>query len=67
MSSLLGESAQSVRIDVLLYPLGVWVAMAVVAVLNGGFREVVLIGFPLQERKGSWKKRHHVKGKARTK
>ena len=43
MSSLLGESAQSARIDVLLYPLGVWVAMAVVAVLNGGFREVVLI------------------------
>lgn len=40
MSSL---SAQSIRPDVLLYPLGVWVVMAVVAVVNGGFREVVLI------------------------
>lgn len=40
MTTLAG---QSVRLDVYLYPLGVWVLMAVVAVLNGGFREVVLI------------------------
>jgi hypothetical protein len=32
-----------IRPQVFLYPLGVWVLMAVVAVLNGGFREVVLI------------------------
>lgn len=32
-----------VRLNVLLYPLGVWVLMAVVAVLNGGFRETVII------------------------
>lgn len=35
--------AQSIRLGVLLYPLGVWVLMAIVAILNGGFREVVLI------------------------
>jgi hypothetical protein len=40
MTSLAG---QSVRLDVFLYPLGVWVLMAVVAILNGGFREVALI------------------------
>ncbi|WP_335998687.1 hypothetical protein [Halorientalis halophila] len=32
---------QSVR--AILYPLGLWVVMAVVAVVNGGIREVVLI------------------------
>lgn len=35
--------AGSVRPRVFLAPLGVWVVMAVLAVLNGGFREVVLI------------------------
>lgn len=43
MSSLSAGDVQSVRLGVLLYPLGVWVVMAVVAVVNGGFREVVLI------------------------
>lgn len=38
-----GPDAQSIRLGVFLYPLGVWVLMAVVAILNGGFREVVLI------------------------
>lgn len=32
-----------VRLHVFLYPLGVWLVMAVVAVLNGGFRETVII------------------------
>lgn len=35
--------ARSVRPTVLLYPLGVWVVMAVVAVVNGVFRETVLV------------------------
>ncbi|MFD1598511.1 hypothetical protein [Halobellus rarus] len=35
--------AQSVRSSVFLYPLGVWVAMAVLAVANGALREVVLV------------------------
>jgi hypothetical protein len=43
MRALLAGNAESIRLAVFLYPLGVWVAMAVVAVLNGGFREVVLI------------------------
>ncbi|WP_238709215.1 hypothetical protein [Natronorubrum halophilum] len=34
---------RAVRPRVFLYPLGVWVLMAVLAVLNGGLREVVLI------------------------
>lgn len=34
---------QPVRLHVFLYPISVWLVMAVVAVLNGGFREVVLI------------------------
>jgi hypothetical protein len=33
----------SLRPSVFLYPLGVWVAMAVLAVANGAFREVVVI------------------------
>jgi len=33
----------AVRPHVFLYPLGVWVVMAVIAVVNGGIREVVLI------------------------
>ena len=43
MGSLLGSAVASMRLNVLLYPLGVWVVMAVLAILNGGFREVVLI------------------------
>jgi hypothetical protein len=43
MSLLSAGDVQSIRPDVLVYPLGVWVVMAVVAVINGGFREVVLI------------------------
>lgn len=43
MGSLLGVEVESIRPNVFLYPLGVWVVMAVIAVLNGGFREVVLI------------------------
>lgn len=34
---------QTVRLHVFLYPLGVWLLMAIIAILNGGFREVVLI------------------------
>lgn len=36
-------SLEAIRPHVLLAPLGVWVVMAIVAVLNGGLREVVLI------------------------
>lgn len=43
MSVLAVLGGQSVRPSVFLYPLGVWVLMAVVAILNGGLREVVLI------------------------
>jgi len=43
MSSLSGDGVRSIRPDVVAYSLGVWVVMAVVAVVNGGFREVVLI------------------------
>lgn len=43
MSSLLDTGSRAVRAGVFVAPLGVWVLMAVVAVLNGGFREVVLI------------------------
>ncbi|PAU83278.1 hypothetical protein CK500_10830 [Halorubrum salipaludis] len=43
MIALTPIGSQSVRPQLLLYPLGVWALMAVVAVLNGGFREVVLI------------------------
>lgn len=34
---------QSIRPHVFLYPLAIWGLLAVVAVVNGGFREVVLI------------------------
>ncbi|WP_049985575.1 hypothetical protein [Halobellus rufus] len=34
---------QSIRASAFLYPLGVWVVMAVLAVANGIFRELVLI------------------------
>lgn len=43
MNSLTAVDTQSVRLTVLLYPLGLWVVMAIVAILNGGFREIVLI------------------------
>ena len=43
MSSLIAVDTQSVRLSVLLYPLGLWIVMAIVAILNGGFREIVLI------------------------
>lgn len=33
----------AVRPHVFLYPLGIWLLMAVVAVLNGAFREIVII------------------------
>ncbi|WP_232687024.1 hypothetical protein [Halobacterium zhouii] len=35
--------APLIRAHVFLYPLGVWVLMAVVAVLNGAFRETFLV------------------------
>lgn len=37
------RNRQSVRISAFVYPLGLWVVMAVVAVINGIFRELVLI------------------------
>ncbi|MFC7116152.1 hypothetical protein ACFQH2_16055 [Natronoarchaeum sp. GCM10025703] len=43
MSSAVTVSLQSIRAQAVLYPLGVWLIMAVLAVINGGFREVVLI------------------------
>ena len=43
MSPLVDTGAQAVRAGVFAAPLGVWVLMAVVAVLNGGVREVVII------------------------
>jgi hypothetical protein len=43
MNLAAAADVQSVRPRVLLYPLGAWIVMAVVAILNGGFREVVLI------------------------
>lgn len=43
MRIMLGLEAGSVRPHVFLYPLGVWIVMAVAAVINGGFREVFLI------------------------
>ena len=43
MHPLTAVDTRSVRLSVFLYPLGLWVVMAVVAILNGGFREIVLI------------------------
>ncbi|WP_348611376.1 hypothetical protein [Halobaculum rarum] len=43
MATSLGSEAVSIRPNVFLYPLGIWVAMAVIAVVNGGVREIVLI------------------------
>ncbi len=43
MNVLAVLDGQSIRPTLFLYPLGVWALMAIVAILNGGFREVVLI------------------------
>jgi len=43
MSTPLDGGSQPLWIAVFLYPIGIWVVMAVIAVLNGGFREVILI------------------------
>lgn len=43
MSVLTTVGSQPIRPSVFVYPLGVWALMAVVAVVNGGFREIVLI------------------------
>lgn len=43
MSPPIDTGATAVRAGVFAAPLGVWILMAVVAVLNGGLREVVLI------------------------
>lgn len=41
LTASIGAPASS--LNAFLYPLGVWAVMAVLAVINGGFREVVLI------------------------
>lgn len=38
-----GADAATIRPRVFVYPLGIWVLMAVVAVVNGGLRELVII------------------------
>jgi branched-subunit amino acid transport protein AzlD len=43
MRSLTVVDTRSIRLSVFLYPLGLWVVMAIVAILNGVFREIVLI------------------------
>ncbi|WP_435126538.1 hypothetical protein [Halobaculum sp. D14] len=43
MGTVLGVEGDPIRLNVLLYPLGVWVVMAGIAVANGGLREIVLI------------------------
>lgn len=43
MNVLTTVGSQPIRPSVFVYPLGVWALMAVVAVVNGGFREIVLI------------------------
>jgi hypothetical protein len=43
MNALTAVDTGSVRPHVLLYPLVAWVVMAVLAVLNGGLRETLLI------------------------
>lgn len=40
-TTLIGD--QSIRLAAFLYPLGIWVLMAVFAVVNGIFRELVII------------------------
>jgi hypothetical protein len=43
MSILSTANAHAIRPQVFAYPLGVWVILAVVAVVNGVFRELILI------------------------
>lgn len=43
MSFLDTVGTHSLRPQVFVYPLGIWILMAIVAILNGGFREVILI------------------------
>lgn len=43
MVSSTEEGRQSFRFSVLRYPLGLWMVMAIVAVINGIFRESILI------------------------
>jgi hypothetical protein len=43
MSPFDTAGGSAIRPTVFLYPLGLWALMAIVAVLNGGFREVVII------------------------
>ncbi|AOW81024.1 hypothetical protein HTSR_1859 [Halodesulfurarchaeum formicicum] len=41
--ALTSTGTQSIRPAALYWPLAVWAVMAVLAVLNGGFREIVLV------------------------
>lgn len=43
MISISVGDLQAIRPAVMVYPMGVWVVMAVVAVVNGGFREIFLL------------------------
>lgn len=43
MDAFISVDTQSIRPRVFLYPLVGWILMAVMAALNGGFREIVLI------------------------
>jgi hypothetical protein len=43
MDALVPGSVAAIRPSVFLAPLGVWVAMAIVAIINGGLREIALI------------------------
>lgn len=43
MSQLSTANAHAIRPQVFAYPLGVWVLLAVIAVANGVFRELILI------------------------
>lgn len=36
-------ASHSIRVQPVLYPLAIWVVMAIVAVINGGLREAVII------------------------
>jgi hypothetical protein len=35
--------SHSIRPQAFFYPLGIWIVMAIIAIFNGGFREVLLI------------------------
>ena len=43
ITSIIPMDTRSIRASVFVYPLGLWVVMAVVAVVNGIFRETMLI------------------------